>query len=258
MAVHPSGRSVLLVEDEEATTEALTLFLRDKGYRVFVAKNGQEALDYLRRSPLPDVILLDLPMSVMDAWEFRQKQLQDSALAAIPVVILCDASELTEQVNHLGDVGCVRKPIDTDVLLAAIHRFTIPNKPEVLVVEDEKAVLQMMDFALRHYGFAVRLAASGQEAIELYQRHYDTITLVLLDVQMPGLDGPGTLAALKEINPDVRSCFMSGHTGKYTDEDLLRMGAAHVFPKPFLSLSSFTQTLWDMVDPCLPKADSQE
>jgi CheY-like chemotaxis protein len=63
------------------------------------------------------------------------------------------------------------------------------------VVEDEAAVLEMMEVALRHYGFDVKLAASGQEAIDLYQRHHQTIALVLLDVQMPDLDGPDTLAA---------------------------------------------------------------
>ena len=105
----------------------------------------------------------------------------------------------------------------------------------------------MLDLVLRRDGFTVRLAASGQEAVELYQQHRQTIALVFLDVQMPKLDGPGTLAALREINPDLSCCFMSGHLRQYTEEDLLGMGAAHVFSKPFLNLSLLTRLLWSIV-----------
>jgi hypothetical protein len=55
-------------------------------------------------------------------------------------------------------------------------------------------------------------------------------------------------AAVQTINPEVQCCFMSGHTGKYSGEELLDMGAAHVLPKPFVSLSLLIRMLWDMVD----------
>ncbi len=64
--------------------------------------------------------------------------------------------------------------------------------------------------SLWRQGFAVWLAADGQEAVELYWRHYASIDVVLLDVRMPELDGPRTLMAPLMINPALRSCFMSG------------------------------------------------
>lgn len=239
-------KSVLLVEDDAATRDALTVFLEGQGYTVRTAANGQEALIHLRQNPPPSVILLDLKMPVTDAHEFRRAQKQDPALSCIPVVVLSATSEFADRDDLLGDVGHVPKPVDADVLLAALQRFTTSAKPEILVVEDDKGVLQMLDMALRHYGFAVRLASSGHEAVEVYQRHRETITLVLMDVQMPDFDGPATLAVLNRINPAVRCCFMSGHTGKYTEKELLSMGAAHVLMKPFPSLSLLTRLLWDM------------
>lgn len=86
---------------------------------------------------------------------------------------------------------------------------------------------------LRQEGFSVWLAADGQEALDLYRNHCDTIDVVLLDVRMPGLDGPQTLAALQEITPQVRCCFMSGYLGSYTEESLRDLGAAEFFAKPF-------------------------
>ena len=138
----------------------------------------------------------------------------------------------------LRDVAFLQQPIGADELVAEVARPVAPRGPEILVVEDEPWVLRMLDVALRQDGFAVRLAGSGTEAIDVYRRHRRAISLVLLDVQMPGLDGPRTLAALRKLDPHVRSCFMSGHAGMYSTEDLLALGAARVFP-----ISSSTLTI---------------
>src|SRR4051794_18430442 len=114
-------------------------------------------------------------------------------------------------------------------------RSDTPEKPviSILVVDDDPAVRNLLDTALPHYGFAVTLAAGGTEAIHLYRRQHEGIGLVLLDVQMPGgPDGPQTLAALRGLNPQVRCCFMTGHSGLYSEDELLALGAVHVFPKP--------------------------
>src|SRR5262245_27065761 len=80
----------------------------------------------------------------------------------------------------------------------------------VLVENDETAGHCVQAATLRSEGFEVWLAGHGQQAIELYQRHRDEIAVVLLDVRMPGLDGPHTLSALQELCPGVRCCFMTG------------------------------------------------
>jgi anti-anti-sigma factor len=103
----------------------------------------------------------------------------------------------------------------------------------VLVVDDETGVLCVLAARLRHEGFQVRLAAHGHQAIELYRRHREEIAVVLLDVLMPGIDGPHTLTALQKLCPTVCCCFMTGNPAPYTEEALLQMGAVRVFQKPF-------------------------
>lgn len=245
---HPTATNILVVEDDQATSEALTLFLQGEGHTVAVATNGEEALDYLRHHPPPDLILLDLMMPVLDGYGFRREQQRDATLAGIPVIVMSSVGDEDDLIGCLGDVGHIQKPLDGDLLLAAIQRSTVQQKPVVLVVEDQKEVGMMLDLALRHYGFVVRLATAGREAVEIYREHHQSIALVLLDVQMPGMDGPATLTALKAINPELKCCFMSGHTGKYSRHELLDLGASHVLPKPFLSLSLFTRLLWDMLE----------
>jgi two-component system OmpR family response regulator len=243
----PNGKKLLLVLADKATRIAFTHFVGGRRYAVVTAENSQEALAYLRQNTPPSIILLDRIMPVRNNYEFRRALRTDPALASIPIIVLSAVCEEVPQADPFGDVGCIQKPLDANVLLAAIQRFTVPSKPEILVVENEAAIRRLLDVVLRHYGFGVRLAASGQEAVKLYQRDHEAVTIVLLDVQMPGLDGPGTLAALKRINPEVRCCFMSGHTGKYTSEELLALGAAHVIMKPFVSLGHVACLLWNMV-----------
>src|SRR5262249_17379989 len=93
----------------------------------------------------------------------------------------------------------------------------------------------LLKFELESRGFNVWLAVDGDDALDLYRSHRDEIDLVLLDVQMPGLDGPRTLEALQQLNPDVVACFMSGDSGAYTEEELLGRGPAWIFKKPFRS-----------------------
>lgn len=110
----------------------------------------------------------------------------------------------------------------------------VPTRPPgILVVDDDEVVRAVLDIALGAHGFSVRLASDGREGVAVYREHAATIDLVLLDVRMPGWDGPRTLAVLRARAPRVRCCFMSGDTGEYTEQDLLALGAAAVFRKPF-------------------------
>ena len=128
------------------------------------------------------------------------------------------------------------------------------SKPGILVVDDDDGIRGMVAFYLDRHGYTVWQAANGQEAVEVYQQHRDAIAVVLLDVRMPGLDGPQALQALRVINPEIRCCFMTGESGPYTLEELYRLGAIRVFRKPFASLPELVQVLGELVqgkiDPC--------
>jgi CheY-like chemotaxis protein len=115
--------------------------------------------------------------------------------------------------------------------------------PEVLVVDDEPLILQMLGLALPCHGLAVRQAGGGQQAVDLYRQHRGSIRVVLLDVKMPGLDGPQTLAALREIDPGVRCVFMTGYAADSLAEELLALGAEQVVQKPFRDLAALAGTL---------------
>jgi two-component system, OmpR family, response regulator len=110
----------------------------------------------------------------------------------------------------------------------------LPTRPRgVLVVDDDASIRAVLGVGLGAAGFAVWLADCGREGVALYLAHRTAIDVVLLDVRMPGWDGPATLGALRALDPDVPCCFMSGDTGHYSEECLIGLGAADVFQKPF-------------------------
>jgi|SRR5688572_1080817 len=114
---------ILIVEDDTDIREDLAGILRAEGYEVATAANGQVACDWLRHTEvLPEVILLDMMMPVMDGWHFRAEQLQDATLAAIPVVVLSGAGDVRKEATALGAAGYVTKPFKLDSLLGVVQR----------------------------------------------------------------------------------------------------------------------------------------
>lgn len=122
-----------------------------------------------------------------------------------------------------------------------------PNRPGILVVDDHKYLLEMLEGILVKRGFQVWACSSGKEAIHLFREHSRHICLVLLDVRMPELDGPQTLEELRKIDSNFHACFMSGFLGNHQLDDLLAMGVIHFFEKP-VQTPGITDTLWNLAN----------
>ena len=118
-----SDKHVLIVEDDFDIRDLLVTILTSNGYRATGVSNGQEALAHLNRAQATDLILLDLMMPVMDAWEFRARQQSLPEFNAIPVVLLSATDEVSDQVAPLQAAGYLRKPLDFGALLETVGRY---------------------------------------------------------------------------------------------------------------------------------------
>src|SRR5712691_6808566 len=105
----PHGRSILIVEDDDAVREALATFLELQGYDVVEAAHGEEALRQLRSARPFCMILLDLMMPVMNGWEFRTHLLSDPTLASIPVVVVTADNSAAKKAAAVGVAGYMMK-----------------------------------------------------------------------------------------------------------------------------------------------------
>jgi chemosensory pili system protein ChpA (sensor histidine kinase/response regulator) len=118
-------KPVLLIEDNDETREVVSALLELEGYKVVVARDGDEGMDHLRHGLEPCVILLDLMMpGRKNGLEFRREQLQDPNLAAIPVIVCSGYGEVRRKAAELGVTVFCQKPLEIEELLhlVAAHR----------------------------------------------------------------------------------------------------------------------------------------
>jgi len=122
-----ANREVLVVEDDTDLRESLSQALRDHGFGVTPATNGQEALDLLHAGARPSVILLDLMMPGLNGWQLRAALRRDPGLARIPQVVISAYMDEAEQaVLALPPDDCLRKPFHIRILIDALERHCEP------------------------------------------------------------------------------------------------------------------------------------
>jgi len=82
----------------------------------------------------------------------------------------------------------------------------------ILVAEDDKMVLALLQSVLEEHGYRVLKAQDGEQAVRVFSENRDKIQLVILDTIMPKMNGKEALSAIKTLHPDVKALFMSGYT----------------------------------------------
>jgi CheY-like chemotaxis protein len=118
-------KRILVVDDDRAIRTLLRDALDLEGYAVTTAANGAEALARMD-GVLPDAIVLDLMMPVMDGRTFLQQCHADPRYTHTPVLVLSASHNLTDLAPELGARACMAKPFDIDVLLAVVDRLVAP------------------------------------------------------------------------------------------------------------------------------------
>ena len=110
----------------------------------------------------------------------------------------------------------------------------VPGGTEtILLVEDEESLRELIGGLLQTKGYTVLKAADGQEAIQLYRQHRETIRLVLSDMGLPGLGGRELYQKLKELDPGLHMIFASGYVEPGLKRQLLAEGVREFVPKPY-------------------------
>ena len=122
--------NILIVEDDAAVRELVSVLLRTNGFHAVAAEDGLEALHLLRtvrrRAPrTPCLVLLDLVMPRLSGHEFRRAQLDDPSVANVPIAIMSGVIDIEQRARTLGAVASVAKPIDFDRLLDVVKRYCV-------------------------------------------------------------------------------------------------------------------------------------
>jgi CheY-like chemotaxis protein len=237
---------VLVADDCRDTTDSTAELIGLWGHDARRAYGGADALEAAAEYR-PDVLVADPSLRGVDGFELARRVRQLPGLGATLLIAVT---------GHTGDghrrraaaAGFdfyVLKPADPFTLEALLMSRRLKPWPDpaaeaaplagcgVLVVDDDDGVRRLLAAGLARAGFTVLLAASGPEAADILRADGAEIDVVLMDVLMPGRDGPASLAALREQDPALRCCFMSGDLGGHTEDGLRELGTGEVLRKPF-------------------------
>ena len=248
----PSGKTILLVEDNEPAIIQLTDILEAEGYRVQVAHNGQEALDQIEQA-LPVGIILDLMMPKVDGFQALQEIRGNERTAHLPVIILT-AKHVTKKElsflksNHIHQL-IQKGDINKNELLATVaamvapppekksppprrrRRPARPGKPVVLVVEDNPDNMLTLRTLLGDR-FQVVEAEDGRTGVELARSRLPD--LILTDIALPGLDGIQALREIRDVEAlqDIPVIAVTASAMKGDREEILAHGFDGYLSKP--------------------------
>jgi len=249
----PSKGHVLVVEDDELLRESLGFLLDEDGYRVSVADHGREALRQLHAGLLPDLIVLDLRMPIMDGWQFRAIQKADPKLGLIPIVAV--SADDSAQAAAISAHAYLRRPVGAKAFLETIERVLRetatavarsprvaataparrgqPLRGRILVIDDEAIFGRTIARAFRDE-LEVCVAGSEAEAMTLLEadRSFD---MVLCEVRLPGSNGPRIYLALAARWPELvpKLVFTCASALTPTTEAFIERMSTPVLPKPF-------------------------
>ncbi len=105
----------------------------------------------------------------------------------------------------------------------------------ILVVDDEDSIREITKTALEANSYKVLLASDGIEAVALYSQHKEEISVVLIDMMMPSMDGPTTIRVLQKINPQVKVIGISGLVSNHEMIAILGNTVKTFLSKPYTS-----------------------
>lgn len=123
--------TILIVEDNEMNRDMLSRRLERRGYAVLLAVDGENGIA-MARANVPDLILMDMSLPVMDGWEATRRLKTDDALKHIPVIALTAHAMANDREKAL-EAGCDdydTKPIELPRLLAKMEALLFPSAVE--------------------------------------------------------------------------------------------------------------------------------
>lgn len=103
----------------------------------------------------------------------------------------------------------------------------------ILLVDDEENILKPGEEMLADFGYKVLTASDGESALELYNKEYEKVNLIILDLIMPGMGGSRCLQKLIEINPLVKVIIASGYATSGTEKEIIEAKAKGFIRKPY-------------------------
>lgn len=230
---------ILIVDDSAVEIQFLTEALK-VDYEISVITDSREVLRAITQYR-PDLILLDIVMPEIDGLVVCAELQDNPSTQHIPIILLTCQDTMQDEWKSLdlGTVDYITKPFQSDALIARISNqldlkrlMEAHGKPKLLIVDDAPSNIHML-FEILNADYEISVATDGEEALR-------SVTLcepdlILLDIEMPGMDGYEVCSRLKAnlTTRQIPIVFLTAKNAEQDEAKGLKIGAIDYITKPF-------------------------
>ncbi|MEJ7779766.1 MAG: response regulator [Daejeonella sp.] len=198
----PKEPVMLIIEDDQNFAEVLKDYAIERGFTPMVAFQGDAGLK-MAQDHLPDAIVLDIMLPVMDGWTVLKRLKSDPATKDIPVHMMSAGDEKLMKAKQAGAIGFLKKPVEMGKLDEAFDQL-LNNRSlkltKVLIIEDHEIQSENLSSQLTDHQIEVKQAFNGEQALQELGTDPD-FDCIILDINLPDISG---LDLLDKIKSDTK------------------------------------------------------
>lgn len=221
-------KRILVVDDEVNMRATLADILSDEGYCIDTAADGLSAVEMCEQQDY-DVVLLDVRMPGIDGVEaFRRIHRHDESIRVV-MMSAYSMDDLKRAVLDEGAIAFLSKPLDIENVIGLIQDV---HETSVLVVENDVETADQLRNSLKEQSYWVKVTSSPHDALELAEQiHFD---IVLIDAQLPTMNGLELYQAIKKISPSSVAIMVSSMEEEFESlaKEAVRQTAYTIVHKP--------------------------
>ena len=239
-------KKILVIDDDVSSLELLEDRLKASGYDVITASDGEMGLA-MAQDHKPDLVIMDILLPRMNGFQLCQRIKADPALASVPIMMLT-AVYVDEVDKEKGlQVGAERylmkadvymsKPFLSDRLLDNVRVLLGERRPEelilkekVLVIDDDPAILELLQVRLEAKGYEVITTLDGEKGLKMIASEKPNV--VILDIQLPRMSGIDVLTKIREDKPHLPVVMITAYGSEKIAIESMRRGANDYITKP--------------------------
>ena len=220
---------ILIVDDEKDLAYVLSDILELEGHQTISVLDGYKAIEEIKIAHY-DLILMDIRLPGINGVEtFIQIKEIDPGVKVVMMTGFA-VEDLIEKALNEGAYACIHKPFDLQRVIELIQKVIIENKKVILIANGDGKTREEVQTALTQRGYCVLTAINSDEALDKLSDKY--CSCVLLNLNLPGINGLSILKQAKELYPDVVVIVMTDHNLSETIKEEKYLSAYACIKKP--------------------------
>jgi len=227
---------ILLVQSDQFVSSKMTALLKNNNFECQSIPSVDKAISIIKDGSFFDLIIVDANLPSLPGTELIKFVKQKQKFQTIPIIVTSSSFKSNDIVKYieLGACEIISIPFDDKTLITKIDKALKSGRKTVLIVDDDKDILDILKFTLELEGYKVFTEETAESGMEIINENI--IHAVVSDILLPGMTGIDFMTLIKKEYNRIPVILITGHGGKFTPEKAIACGADGYFQKPFKNM----------------------